>query len=104
MKLPTLFSSIIAVFFTSATVTNAQTTQRFVYIANSDSADVSGYAIDSNTGALAPVPGSPFPAGLRPVSATVDPSGRFAYVPNLGLTPNANGSISGIQSTLVRDH
>jgi 6-phosphogluconolactonase len=43
---------------------------------------VSGYAIDSTTGALTPVPGSPFAAGLDPNSVAVDPSNRFVYVAN----------------------
>jgi 6-phosphogluconolactonase (cycloisomerase 2 family) len=43
------------------------------------------YTIDSTTGALTPIPGSPFdPIGglYGPTSVTVDPTGRFAYIPN----------------------
>jgi RHS repeat-associated protein len=67
---------------------------RFAYVANSGSNSVSGFTIDSTTGVLTPVSGSPFPAGVGPRSVVVDPSGRFAYVPNLGIPPPANGSIS----------
>ena len=55
---------------------------QFAYVANADSNDVSGYRIDSTTGALTPIPGSPFAAGLGPSSVAVDPAGRFAYVAN----------------------
>ena len=40
---------------------------------------VSAYRIDAN-GTLKPVPGSPFPTGSYPISASVDPFGRFVYV------------------------
>ncbi|HEX7125899.1 MAG TPA: beta-propeller fold lactonase family protein [Thermodesulfobacteriota bacterium] len=58
----------------------------FVYVANINSGDVSAYAIDSTSGALAEVAGSPFLAsgsrntGSGARSVTIDPSGRFAYV------------------------
>jgi 6-phosphogluconolactonase (cycloisomerase 2 family) len=39
---------------------------------------VSGFSVGSD-GALAPVPGSPFEAGLFPVGITVLPNGRFVY-------------------------
>jgi 6-phosphogluconolactonase (cycloisomerase 2 family) len=43
---------------------------------------VSGYAIDTTTGALSPLPGSPFAAGSGPSSVVVDPSNKFLYVAN----------------------
>jgi 6-phosphogluconolactonase (cycloisomerase 2 family) len=60
---------------------------RFAYVSNEcDScrkrANVSAYTIDSSTGALHAVAGSPFAAGREPVALTVDPLGRFAYVVN----------------------
>ncbi len=54
----------------------------FAYVANSGSNDVSAYIIDPTSGALTPVPESPFPAGAGPYAVTVDPTGRFAYVAN----------------------
>src|SRR2546422_5527354 len=78
----------------TATVNYAQTTlRRFAYVANYNSGNVSGYAIDPITGALTPVHGSPFPA-LCPVSVKVDPTGRFAYVPNFCGGFIDSGSIS----------
>jgi hypothetical protein len=55
---------------------------QFAYVAN-QGANVSAYSIGTN-GALTPVPGSPFAAGLNPFSVAVDPTGKFAYVANLG--------------------
>jgi 6-phosphogluconolactonase len=64
-------------------------TGRFVYVANcaalcsgSGTGNVSGYAINKSTGALTPVPGSPFTADNIPYAVTVDPTGQFAYVAN----------------------
>jgi 6-phosphogluconolactonase len=54
---------------------------QFVYVANEESHNVSAYRIGAN-GALTPVAGSPFPAGSRPRSVVVDPTGKFAYVAN----------------------
>jgi 6-phosphogluconolactonase len=54
---------------------------KFAYVANSYGNNVSAYTIDSATGALRAVAGSPFEAGKGP-TVTVDPSGRFAYVAN----------------------
>ena len=42
----------------------------------------SAYTINSSTGALRAVAGSPFATGSSPFSAAVDPSGQFAYVAN----------------------
>jgi 6-phosphogluconolactonase (cycloisomerase 2 family) len=57
-------------------------TGKFVYVANYYAANIRGFAIDQNTGALAQVPGSPFAAGGIPRGLTVDPAGRFVYVAN----------------------
>jgi 6-phosphogluconolactonase (cycloisomerase 2 family)/murein DD-endopeptidase MepM/ murein hydrolase activator NlpD len=56
--------------------------QEFAYVTNSVSDSVSAFVIDPTTGALAPVPGSPFPSGSQPLAAAADPSGRFLYVSN----------------------
>jgi 6-phosphogluconolactonase (cycloisomerase 2 family) len=47
----------------------------FLYVVNHASESVSAFAIDWQTGALAPVPGSPFRAGAKPWSVEVDPDG-----------------------------
>src|SRR5882757_1089952 len=38
-----------------------------------------GYAIDTNTGTLTAVPGSPFVAAGAAISVAVDPLGKFVY-------------------------
>jgi 6-phosphogluconolactonase (cycloisomerase 2 family) len=64
---------------------------RFAYVANcgsgqgctgTGSGSITGYALNSVTGAMTPVPGSPFLAGLNPFAVTVDPTGKFVYVAN----------------------
>ncbi len=70
---------------------------RFAYVTNSNCpsifrcppSNVSAYTINSSTGALSAIAGSPFAAGKNPISVTVDPSGRFAYVANDGDTVSA---------------
>ena len=50
---------------------------------------ISGFAVDSSTGALAPVPGSPFlaPANADVAGFAIHPSGKFLYAPT-GLAAN----------------
>jgi 6-phosphogluconolactonase len=70
-------------------------TGRFAYVANAgiptQTYSVSGYAVNEKTGALTPVPGSPFATGVQPASVAVHPSGRFVYVADAGLV---DGDIS----------
>ncbi len=77
---------------------------RFAYVANfcvsgndCSVGTVSAYTINSSTGALRAVAGSPFAAGNGPGSVTVDPSGRFAYVANSG-----DNTVSAYTSTAPR--
>jgi 6-phosphogluconolactonase len=52
-------------------------------VANSAlNAGLSAYTIDSATGSLTAVVGSPFAAGTAPQAITTSPDGRFAYVAN----------------------
>ncbi len=60
----------------------------FLYATNSGDNTISGFAINAITGALSPVPGSPFAAGSGCASDWVHPSGKFLYGANFG------GSIS----------
>jgi DNA-binding beta-propeller fold protein YncE len=70
-------------------------TVKFFYVANFNSNNISAYSIGSD-GALTPVSGSPFSAGLGPISVAVNPMGKFAYVANIdsnhilayGIDPN----------------
>ncbi|PYV32280.1 MAG: hypothetical protein DMG22_13920 [Acidobacteria bacterium] len=63
-------------------------TGRFVYTALTASNQIAGFSIDSGTGALAPVAGSPFPAGSLP--AVLAMANSFLYAVN-----EHDGSISG---------
>jgi 6-phosphogluconolactonase len=72
---------------------------RFLYVANASAintvvasvGNISGYNIDQNTGALAPILGSPFTStqGNGPTALAVDPSGRFVYA----ISPGSSYSI-----------
>jgi 6-phosphogluconolactonase len=75
----------------------------FVYVVNCCSSpndtgpgNVSAYAIEGETGALLPVPGSPFAAGVGGSGGiAVDPAGQFLFVGNHGdPTINTPPSIS----------
>ena len=57
-------------------------TKYYAYVCNPSSDKVSGYSINTTTGAWTAVPGSPFAAGDHPVSVAVDPRGKFACVAN----------------------
>lgn len=53
-------------------------TQRYIYVANQGSDNISVYLV-TNIGGLSQVGGSPFAAPLGVTSITIDPSGRFLY-------------------------
>lgn len=53
---------------------------QFAYIAGNNS--VSAYVIDSTTGALTEINGSPFPTGNWARGVAADPQGHFLYIPN----------------------
>jgi len=84
---------------TSVSVTCTNRPARFVYVVNSGSNTISGYAINSDTGELTAMGGSPFPAGSFPRSLTVHPDGHHLYVSNVGdntisaYTTDANSGV-----------
>jgi 6-phosphogluconolactonase (cycloisomerase 2 family) len=91
-----LFLSCVLCLSCAATGTTLQAQNAgFVYVTNgggnsgAGAGSISAYSIDSQTGALLPVPGSPFPDPGGPWSMAVDPKGRFAYAVNV-----ANDTIS----------
>jgi len=61
---------------------------KFVYVTDggvsSSGGGVWAYKIDTASGALSEVLGSPFAAGAQPACVVVDPTGKFAYVGNAG--------------------
>jgi YD repeat-containing protein len=59
---------------------------QFAYVANAGGTNaannISGYSINTSTGALSPLADSPFTEGLSPVATTTDPWNLFLYVAN----------------------
>ena len=76
------FQQAVWVFSLMALAPAYAVAQSYAYVADSGDNTVSGYSVNAATGALTPVPGSPFAAGLSPYSVTVDPTGKFVYVAN----------------------
>jgi hypothetical protein len=76
---------------------------KFLYVANENqpyqssltpdqySGSISAFVIDSGTGALTQVPGSPFAAGINPLSVVVDPTGQFAYSASTNYAGGSSG-------------
>ena len=79
---------VLCLFLVGASPLWAHHTADFAYVTNGGANSISVYDINSKTGALTPVPGSPFATGVFPISATVDPNGRFVYVANAGIPTN----------------
>jgi hypothetical protein len=63
-----LRAATIAVLF--LVFLKAPSRAQFAYLANADSGNISAYSINSNV-SLTPVPGSPFAAGIEPISVAV---------------------------------
>ena len=79
---------------------------RFLYVANQESRDVSGYSIDPVTGQLSPVIGSPFPIGLvgkGPWAISVDLTDHFAEVKRLNSADVLRYRIDPLTGTLSLD-
>jgi 6-phosphogluconolactonase len=85
-----------------ATVGITCTNLVYLYVANHDSDDVSGFSVDENTGALTAVPGNPLLAGWSgPQSGAIDPTGRFAYFANSASNNASAFSIDSITGELT---
>src|ERR1700728_4172446 len=69
---------------TNISVTCTTNPARFLYVVNGGSNNISAYTIDTTSGALTTIAGSPFSAGNNPDSINVDPTGKFAFVTNRG--------------------
>lgn len=76
---------------------------RFAYVANNglnNIESVSAYSINSTTGLLTAVAGSPFDAGHTPISVAVRPDGKFLYVVNpVGMPQDGALSVFSINNT-----
>ena len=71
----------------------------FLYATDQEQS-VWAFTINSQTGTLASVPGSPFTAGSQPVGLQVDPSGAFLYVALSGSNGIEAFSIDGASGAL----
>ncbi len=73
----------------------------FLYATNDASNTISGFSIDTVTGALTPVPGSPFATGefsVQNISLAVTPDGQFLYAGNVAFAPSNTISAFSIAS------
>jgi 6-phosphogluconolactonase len=62
---------------------NTKSTAYYLYVTNYNTNSISGYSINTGTGALTQIAGSPFATGLagwQPNQIAVDPKGNFLYV------------------------
>ena len=67
---------------------------KFVYVSSTQpSPEISAYAINASTGALTPIPGSPFAAGAGPGQLAIDPSGKFLFEANEYSTASGSGGV-----------
>jgi len=57
-------------------------TSNFVYVSNSDEGLITAFSLDSATGNLSPIQGSPFPAGAGVAGMATDPGSRYLYAAN----------------------
>jgi 6-phosphogluconolactonase len=76
-------------------------TTSLVYVTNMGSNTVSGYTINSTTGGLAAVPGSPFAGVSSPSAITVSSNGFFAYVTNSGSSNTVTAFRVGTNGALL---
>jgi len=75
----------------------------FLYVMNTGSNNISVFSIDSGSGSLTQVAGSPFGIGAAPLNMLLAPSGNFLFV-SLASQPNgliATYSVTAGQLTLV---
>ena len=75
---------------TRAPETGAVVTRYYLYVVNTHGDSVSAWSINTASGALTPVDGSPFPTGKGPAGMAVDPAGRFLFV-----AAHAGNTVSG---------
>ncbi len=77
-------------------------TGKYLLVTNNFTDNVSVFSIDGNSGALAPVAGSPFPANTGPAEILITPSGNFVYVTNPGIGMITAFTFSSADGTLTQ--
>jgi Divergent InlB B-repeat domain/Lactonase, 7-bladed beta-propeller len=84
---------------------SAQSPTQYVYVAEQATATIDAFSVNSSTGVLTPVPGTPFNERLTPVALATNPQGTFLFVAN--STPpsvsvfaiQANGALQEITNS-----
>jgi 6-phosphogluconolactonase (cycloisomerase 2 family) len=78
---------------------------KFLYVGMSGTVNanntVSAFSIDTTTGALTQIPGSPFATGNDPQGLATDPSGKFLYMANSNDNTVSAFTIDGSSGTLT---
>lgn len=68
----------------------------YLYVMNSASENISVFSVDSKTGTLTQIEGSPFAIGLSPLNMQLTPSGKYLFVSASSIP---NGLIEGFTVT-----
>jgi 6-phosphogluconolactonase (cycloisomerase 2 family) len=67
---------------TSPNYLTVSPSSNYVYVSNSDINLITAFSLDSATGNLTPVPGSPFATGLGVAGTATDPNSHYLYAAN----------------------
>ncbi|MGA8222612.1 MAG: choice-of-anchor D domain-containing protein [Candidatus Acidiferrales bacterium] len=90
--------SICALALISPAPTTPQSpAPQFVYTADYSAHNISGFQLNPSTGALSPIPGSPFNERLDPFALAVDPAGRFLFAANTKDNNSGDNDVSVFQ-------
>ena len=79
-----------------------QITRYFAYVTNNTAYNISAYSLDTATGALTKITGSPFYNSYMPTEIKVNPSSRFAYVANSNSNSISGYSINNATGALAK--
>jgi 6-phosphogluconolactonase (cycloisomerase 2 family) len=77
-----LFLAVAAAFLGASPLAAQSASPQFVYAAGEGSPNISAFQLNTTTGALTAVPGSPFNGRSNPHALAVDPAGKFLFVAN----------------------
>lgn len=74
---------------------------KFAYVANGTMDNIAAYSVNTATGTLTEIAGSPFAAGGGPVATAVEPTGRFLYAANYRSYEVSAYSIDAVTGALT---
>jgi 6-phosphogluconolactonase (cycloisomerase 2 family) len=81
---------------------NSNSNNEFLYISNQSDNTITGFSINSTSGVLSSLPGSPFSSGgTTPFSIAITPNGKWAYVANQNSGTISIFSINPASGTLT---